>query len=281
MPRSLQDFLHKHDGQTAWVFGKGPSLDRFDMAEAGPLRCAINDVVQAVPGCVYCFANDSVRAWAHVYQPHHILFQPARVLHDHPLSAGGLVCERIGFDDDYGDERVFQTREQLARQLSIRRGTLNSALQILHIMGVARIVAVGIDGGGDHATGVRWFTRKRNEHFRDYNAIRNQFLLGARQMGIALEFRGGPDNQPKNGMITVRLTRNISIKGESFYIGEIAEVTPEDAAIIVGARKGEIVRTAPREPTRPMDTAAVEPRTEVTSATRPKPKRTRKTAAKK
>lgn len=278
MARTLLDFLHKHDGQTAWIFGKGPSLDRFDMDSAGPLRCAINDVVQAVPGCVYCFASDSVRAWKHLYREQDILFQPDRALQDSFVPPGSVVCERVGYPDDYDDERIFLPRAELARGLAIRRGTLNSALQILHIMGVSRVVAVGIDGGQSHAGSQTWFTRLRNEHFRDYNSIRNQFILGARHMGIDLEFSGaGPDQLP-NGMIQVKFLRGTFVKGVNYYAGEIAEISPVDADILIVMGKAERVKQLPREAPAVMDTTAVEPRTEV--ATAPKGRRLRKTARK-
>ena len=57
---SLIPFLNRHAGETAWLFGKGPSLSTFDFKTAGPLRVAINDVIAHVPDCLYGFANDGV-----------------------------------------------------------------------------------------------------------------------------------------------------------------------------------------------------------------------------
>ena len=43
--RRASDFHLQHDGQTAWIFGKGPGIDRFPMESAGPLRICINESV--------------------------------------------------------------------------------------------------------------------------------------------------------------------------------------------------------------------------------------------
>jgi len=73
---SLIPFLNRHAGQTAWLFGKGPSLSTFDFKTAGPLRVAINDVIAHVPDCVFGFANDGVSKWKDAYKPGQTLFQP-------------------------------------------------------------------------------------------------------------------------------------------------------------------------------------------------------------
>lgn len=238
MGRTLKDFLFKHTGETAWVFGKGPSLDRFNLDDAGPLRCAINEVIQYIPDCPYGFACDSVIDWQDVYKPGHVLFQPRRVF-GAGYKAADPDCERIFFDDAHGDDRILWTREQLANDgLAIKRGTLGSTLQILHIMGVSKIVAVGIDGGQQHAAR-EWRTRIRNEHFRDYNTIRAQFILGCHLLGIELEFPNlGGDYLP-NGMKRVKILRNVLVKGFNHYAGEIVDLQPDDADILLAMGKAE------------------------------------------
>lgn len=273
MARTLLDFVNKHKNETAWVFGKGPTLDGYDFDRAGKLRCGINEVVQYVPNCTYAFSNDSVRLWQEIYTPDQILFQPLRTA-EHRIPSGKTLCEIVIFDDDYGDDRAFLPRKEQARDgISIRHGTLGSLLQILNIMGVARIVAVGIDGGGKRAENYKWTTPIRNDHARDYNNIRNQFILGASMLGIDLEIIGTQPNQPKNGMIRILTTRNVSISGRSFYHGEIVEVTPEDAAMVIGAGKAEMFHEGPQKRSKPMDTTTIEPRTEKATVTKRRTRR--------
>lgn len=137
IPMDLADFINRHAGESAWLFGKGPSLSDFDFSTAGPLRCAINDTIAHIPACTYGFANDGVRRWRDLYQPGQILFQPRRCIWEYEGAPVGVACDLVWFADGYGHERILLPREELARELSIRRGTLGSALQILHLMGIS------------------------------------------------------------------------------------------------------------------------------------------------
>lgn len=277
MPRSLHEFIGKHHGETAWLFGKGPSLDGFDFAAAGPLRVAINDVVGRVPGCVYGFANDSVAAWAHVYQPGLVLFQPRRLEHDIHAARCPVACERVIFDDDQDDERLAWPPERLAREgLSVRRGTLGSAGQILRVMGVRRIICVGIDGGGQHASG-QWHTRLRHDHAADYNSIRDAFITASRIQGLDVVFHGADlTTQLPNGMKTLKILENTFIRGVPVREGEIVDVAPLDAAILIAERRAMAwTAPAPVAAPAPVEAAAAAPVAEQAVA-RPaaKPRRT-------
>lgn len=250
MPRTLTDFLGKHEGETAWIFGKGPSLARFAMQDAGPLRCALNDVVRYVPACAYCFANDSVRDWSEFYQPQHILFSPNRLLNDSFLRPVIPACELVRFDDERRDATWPKPLPELAQKLAILPGTLGSTIQILAIMGVRKVVAVGIDGGGTHAP-MQWRTVLRADHAVDYGNIREAFINAASLYRIAIEFFGAPEGQPKNGMIKVRITDACLVRGVHFSVGAIDEFSPQDASAIVSNGRGVVV-TEPTEPVRPI-----------------------------
>lgn len=236
----LADFIGRHAGETAWLFGKGPSLTTFDFKTAGPLRVAINDVIGHVPDCKYGFANDGVRAWADLYQPGQVLFQPARCLHEYDSTAPDAVrCDVVTYDDTYDDERMQLPVAELAQLLAIRRGTLGSALQVLKIMGVRSIYMVGIDGGGEHAEGYDWKTRLRHDHAKDYNAIRNAAIDAAWIMGIALRFHGRNNDMEPNGKVFVKITRNCFAAAQPYCQGEVASFNPKVAADLISARCAE------------------------------------------
>lgn len=230
--RRLTDFIDIHKGETVWLFGKGPSLDLFDMEEAGELRAAINDVAGFVPGCKYAFSNDRINPWIDVYKEGTILFTPARPFEEPILQAKICkTCEHIVYHDYHDDKRLATvTPRQLAEEgLSIRKGTIGSAIQILWIMGVTRIVLVGIDGGQAHAKRHTWRTRLRNLHFLDYNAIRNQLIQTAGLLGITLEFFGLKGNTNPNGTMKLRIIRNTFCKEVFCKAGQIIECEPFEA----------------------------------------------------
>jgi hypothetical protein len=240
MQLSLQDFLGRHEGQTAYLFGKGPSLDAFDMAKAGAIRCAVNDVIGHVPGCVYGFANDSVEAWKHLYQEHQVLFHPNRTNSDWFTGGSLPSCRVCLFDDDHDDNRLFLSREALAEfGLAIRSGTIGSAIQIFHIMGIKRVVCVGIDGGQRWAQR-QFLTRLRNEHYKDYNRIRDHFIQAAEILGIKLEFFGGSGFITKEGKMRIRIINDtIGDNGDTLRAGKVVDQTQGTANRLVALRMAE------------------------------------------
>ena len=56
--RWIDALLNRHIGETAWLFGKGPSLDQFEIRLAGPLRICINESLGRVLQLSYFFAHD-------------------------------------------------------------------------------------------------------------------------------------------------------------------------------------------------------------------------------
>jgi hypothetical protein len=240
---SLIPFLNRHVGETAWLFGKGPSLSAFDFKTAGPLRAAINDVIAHVPDCKYGFSNDGVRLWHDVYQPGQTLFQPSRCLHEYDSTQPGAVaCDVVTYDDTRDDSRLLLPRQQIAELPTIRRGTLGSALQILHVMGVRSVYMVGIDGGAVHAEGYQWRTRLRNDHAKDYNAIRNAAIDAAFIMGIALKFHNRDHTMEPNGKVFIRFTSNAFAECVPYAIGEVAAFNPQTARQLVDSSAAEYFR---------------------------------------
>lgn len=275
---NLKNFLGKHAGETAWLFGKGPSLSTFDFKTAGKLRFAINDVIAHIPDCPYGFANDGVARWKDAYRPGQILFQPSRCLHEYDSTADGAVaCEVVTYQDTGDDLRLAWPREQLASDgLTIRRGTLGSALQILHIMGVRNVHMVGIDGGGRHAEGFEWKTRLRHDHAKDYDAIRSAAIDAAFIMGIALRFHNQDHTMETNGRIFVRLLRNCFAEAKPYALGEIASFSPKIANELISNRCAEFFSPPVAQPIEkavlpdPVPTTAPAPQTAAKKAAKKK-----------
>jgi hypothetical protein len=229
----LSEFVDRHRGETAWVFGKGPSLDLFDMSKAGPLRCCINDVITRVPKCLYAFANDRINDWIELYNESHILFTPIRTIGDSFLrSMLPDKTKTVIYEDKAGNHLLYNGKETLAHCLAIRRGTLGSVVQILYIMGVKKIVAVGIDGGNTHASG-HWKTRLRAEHYVDYNAIRDQFIDTCDTLGIELEMFNTDYRSERNGKMKVQFLKNIFVREQAYKYGDVATLLPADAKDLV------------------------------------------------
>lgn len=274
---NLTDYIDRHAGETAWLFGKGQSFTGFDFKTAGKLRLAINDVIAHVPDCLYGFANDGVSKWQDAYKAGQVLFQPVRCLHEYDSTIKGAVdCEVVTFKDTGEDTRLKLPQSELAEMLTIRRGTLGSALQILYIMGVRSVYMVGFDGGNHHAEGYEWKTRLRHDHYKDYNAIRSAAIDAAFIMGISLKFHNTPDNMQTNGRVFVRILRNCFAKGDPYPVGEIASFAPHIANELIACRCAEaFIPDKKSEPIKVETAEAVMPTKEVAAITR-KPKKGRK-----
>ena len=224
-----RDFLHRHAGETAWVFGKGPSLTTFDPSTAGPLRIAINDAVSHVPACIYVFANDGARRWVSACAPGQVLFHPRRCLWEYSGNPIGAACDVVVFEDRNEDERMFLSREELAECLTVRRGTLATACQWLHIMGVSHVHLIGIDGCAGYAPGIDWQTEDDPTLGREYQSIRDESLDFLEIAGIGWTSHSA-NPIDRRGRRLVRITAHTVADGNPYYAGQIVTL-PETIAL--------------------------------------------------
>ena len=232
----LAEFKDRHAGETAWVFGKGPSLSGFDFKHAGKLRCAINDTIAHIPDCLYGFSNDPTDRWADVYRVGHTIFQPFRALSVFSPPA----CTLVGFGEE----------------LTQRRGTLGSALQILHHMGVRDVHLVGIDGGAVHAEGFAFRTQVQPHHRTDYFEIRSDAIALGDELGMTLHFHHPHTMNTDSGKLTVRFTRNTAAAGIHYEAGSTAELPPKTAFELIAADGAVLVENASAKPApAPVETA--------------------------
>lgn len=213
---------------------------------------AINDVIAHVPDCLYGFANDGVAKWKDAYAANHILFQPSRCFHEYdPTRPGAVACKVVPFADTCEDRNMELPPVELAKCLSIRRGTLGSAIQILHIMGIRTVHMVGIDGGGRHADGFEWKTRLRHDHAKYYDAIKSSAIDTAAILGMTLKFHNKSHTMETNGRIFVRMTRNCFAQAEPYSAGEIASFSPKIAHELVSNRCAEHYAPPAQTPIKP------------------------------
>ncbi len=195
---TLVDWLDVHRGEEAWIFGKGPSFDAFDMVNAGPIRCAINDVVAHLPACKYAFAVDRIDRWADMYPSTVTLFRPWDSLANHPAR---LTCKTVPMPKEVvgiSEERL-RNLDELSRMTWPRPcrqslaigfvglpGTLGSAVQVLAVMGVKTVHCVGIDGGERYASPA--FRIRTPNNSRMYDMIRTAFVWAARELDMRVTF---------------------------------------------------------------------------------------------
>jgi hypothetical protein len=269
----LTDFIDRHIGETAYLFGKGKSLVGYDFKQAGKLRCAINDVIQYVPDCTYGFANDGVQNWKDVYKKGQTLFQPKRCLGEYDSTQPGAVnCDVVTYDDTRNDLRLSLSKQEIAELPTIRRGTLGSALQILYVMGIRSVYMVGFDGGTYHAEGFEWRTRLRADHGKDYDAIRSAAIDAAFIMGIALKFHNHDHTMEANGKEYVRFTSNAMALGRPYAQGEVASFAPHVVRELIVADAAERYTPPTREES-PQPERAVAPMPEREVAIMPQAKK--------
>lgn len=242
MTRTLRDFVGLHSGETAWLFGKGPSLSRFDFGSAGPLRCAVNESVRYVPSVTYCFANDGVLPWVDLYDSTHVLFQPSRTIEDsHMANPASWPCELVRFDNVPDVHIAGRTVDDLvSRGLAMRHGTIGTAIQVLYIMGVAKVVCVGVDGVGGH---VGLDLRSGPSPDCIYSTIRDRFISAATMLGIEIEFFDAPAEVCRtDGLVVVLITHGVVAGGQARRDGDIVALKPSEAS--------ELIQRGVAEPTR-------------------------------
>ena len=187
--QSIAELLHKHEGEEAWLFGKGPSLDGFEFDLAGPLRICINESLLIVPAPTYFFAHDEVpiqRVAAQWPASCRAILQPVR----------GSRAERCGIPSD----SIF-TYEKRERELAILdwppeklaqkacllglTGTAHSAIHFCRLIGATSLVFVGMDCGGGYARCVGLPTPLGGGQ---HDVIRRDSVTIATRLGLRFRF---------------------------------------------------------------------------------------------
>lgn len=150
----------------AVLCGSGPSFSADVELPADAVICAVNEVALKLVQVDYVFANDAA-PWAARLTGETRFFYPERT----PLAVE-VGCQAVAFADAAEDGRLYCPPAQLARcGLYAAEGTINSAIQILAIMGIERITCIGLDGDRP-----------------PYDHIRAKFEAFARRFGITLHF---------------------------------------------------------------------------------------------
>ena len=153
--KSIGALLGCTDAKTAWVFGKGPSLDGFDMDRAGPLRICINEAISVVPCASFFFAHDEVpiQRAAEIWDAEcKAVLQPKRA--EHAIRCGIPRESIFTYEKKRGDQSVLQwPSDEIAKQSSLygQSGTVHSAIHFCKLLGVISVFMIGFDGGGGYA----------------------------------------------------------------------------------------------------------------------------------
>jgi len=152
---TIRHFLGIHKKETAWIFGKGPGIDRFDMSKAGSLRICINESTLVVHEPRYFFAHDEkpILRVSKKWNPSCVaILQPIR----------GKYAVRCGIPEDCIYTYDIWARDPKALTLSpeviankahlyAKHGTVTSALHFCYMAGVTRVNLVGFEGKGGYA----------------------------------------------------------------------------------------------------------------------------------
>lgn len=155
----IDALLDRHVGQTVWIFGKGPSLDEFQIADAGAVRICINESLRAVPCPMYFFAHDEgpIRNVAETWPKrcNAILQQPRAVFAEQcGIPTKGIYV----YEKRYCNDVVRNMdASSIARHRSLygNSGTVHCAIHFCRLIGAAKIVMVGFDGTGGYARNIR------------------------------------------------------------------------------------------------------------------------------
>ena len=186
-----------HHGEHAWLFGKGPSLDAFDMSSAGSLRICINESAKRVPQATYVFAHDEapIQRFAEVFP------QGCTAVLEPPRALFALQC---GIP---ADKIVTYTKRPIPRQdresdaplppcepfdLIGLSGTVHSAIHFCERIGVIAVSLVGFDGAGGYAESLQLESPLGGgQHHR----IRKDSAWLLEKLGMKFEFVDPPQNK--------------------------------------------------------------------------------------
>jgi len=195
--KHIDALLNRHAGQTIWIFGKGPSLDDFQVASAGEVRICINESLRAVPRPTYFFAHDEgpihnvANTWPE--QCSAILQLPRAIF----AEQCGIPTDAIFvYEKRYCDNAV---RDMNAASLARHRclygnsGTVHCAIDFCRLIGATRVVMVGFDGTGGYAKSIHL-----PDGGAEHDRIRRDSVSLLNALAIPYEFFGSC-NADKSG----------------------------------------------------------------------------------
>lgn len=151
----ISELLFAHRDEVAWIFGKGPSLDAFDMRTVGDLRICINESLLAVDRPTYFFAHDETpikRVSGRWPEGCRAILQPVRA--EYAAQQGLPDGSIYTYTKRHEDKRVLgYAPEKTAEEAVLygQSGTVHSALHFCRLIGASAVRLVGFDGKGGYA----------------------------------------------------------------------------------------------------------------------------------
>jgi len=210
----LHDLIDKHQGETVWITGTGPSLDRVSAHEITGPRIHLNRTAFAFPwsiGQTYwlviddCWANGTPGPWVETLDDVYYGRGPIGVFRDPLLTGPGPVPSKRGpniahWTSAHKPRRslLYMGRQELGERgmLYARAGTAAPAVHLAWLMGAERVVLAGVDGTDGYSKHViRWYESPRRGGF-GYGVAREDALEYAAVLGMEIEDRStAKDNQ--------------------------------------------------------------------------------------
>jgi len=147
---NFKNYLNKFQGKTAWMFGKGPSLEivkHLNIPE-NDIKIGINESCRVVD-CDYIFAHDEITL-EHIWDAKGIFVMEYRFK---PLIIPE-VANRVMFYNKYQndidgsfDELIVWPKQTMCdnEMLVGYQGTAHSAIHFCHYTGISKIILLGFD----------------------------------------------------------------------------------------------------------------------------------------
>jgi hypothetical protein len=213
---SLLRFVGRHQGATAWLFGKGPTFDNYlasanhvtESHEPDTVKMAVNETVLVVNDPDYFFAHDvlgidrSMDPWNHGFAKGKADTDP-RVRPAYPRDCTAILRKEqitaalkhaIDPGRVYGYRKAQQEKKLLGLSaldlaksgaLYAESATIQSACHFAKLTGCARVVLVGVDGGHGTASVFKnmgcakgpWYTKNRGDTHRILEAMGMPFTV--------------------------------------------------------------------------------------------------------
>lgn len=153
--KTIGELAYKHRGETAWLFGKGPSLDHFDLSQAGPLRICINESALIVDDPTFFFAHDETPIKNVSGEFSHDCVAVLEI-------SRARLAEKLGIPKNniylYQKEPILffdslASINEIAASSSLvgANGTAHSAIHFCKLIGVKCVKLIGFEGEGPYA----------------------------------------------------------------------------------------------------------------------------------